>query len=319
MKAMYKVATNTIVVKEYAPLVLFAFNRPMHTAVTLSALQNADLAHKSVLYVFLDGPRNDSDKRKINETLSEIHKATGFRKVIIKQRTENIGLARNICEGIEEVFIEHKTAIILEDDIVVSKSFLLFMNSALTHYEYEKKVWNIGAYNYPINCQDQERTFFWRFMSCWGWATWRDRWVHFKKEPSPLINSFSKQDIYRFNLEGGGDFWSQVLANYSGKINTWAVFWYATIFQNDGLCLNPVVSLVKNIGLDGSGVHTGYDDGLHAVETLNTSDLFFFPTVLVEDDEIIQEIKIRYLKFKPTVSRRIVKKLGRLFNSGSSK
>lgn len=316
---MHKISTSTIVIQDYAPIVLFAFNRPMHTAVTLSALQNADFAYKSELYVFLDGPRNDSDKHKINETLSEIKKATGFRKVIINQRAGNIGLARNICEGIEQVFAQHKFAIILEDDITVSKSFLSFMNSALTYYESEKKVWHIGAYNYSTSCQDQERTFFWRTMSCWGWATWRDRWAHFKKEPTALINSFSKQEIHRFNLDGTEDFWSQVLANYSGNINTWAVFWYATIFQNNGLCLNPVVSLVSNIGLDNSGVHCGNDYGKHTVEQINSSDVFVFPAVQIEDSEILQNIKLHNLKFKQTLIRRIVNKLVRSIKIGSTK
>jgi GR25 family glycosyltransferase involved in LPS biosynthesis len=309
---MHKVSTKSIVIREYAPIILFAFNRPNHTAITLQALQTADLANMSELYVFLDGPRNDIDKQKINETLCEIQKASIFRRVVIKQRVENIGLARNICEGIDEVFTKHNAAIILEDDVVVSKNFLSFMNSALTYYSAEKKIWHIAAYNLSIESDDETRTFFWRAMSCWGWATWRDRWAHFKKEPSSLINSFSKQDIYSFNLDGSEDFWSQVLANYSGKINTWAVFWYATIFQNDGLCLNPVVSLVKNIGFDGSGVHCGYDDSVHSVGRKNSSELLFFPAVQVEDNEILQKIKLYYLKSKPTLIRRVINKFSRL-------
>jgi hypothetical protein len=47
----------------------------------------------------------------------------------------------------------------------------------------------------------------------------------------------------------------QILQNKSNEINSWAIFWYATIFLNKGLCLNPSKTFVLNIGHDGSGVH----------------------------------------------------------------
>ena len=45
------------------------------------------------------------------------------------------------------------------------------------------------------------------------------------------------------------------LYNKQGKINTWCIFFYATMFLNNGLCLYPTKSLVRNIGHDGSGTH----------------------------------------------------------------
>jgi GR25 family glycosyltransferase involved in LPS biosynthesis len=313
---MDKLNSAYIAQQDFAPIILFAFNRPQHTAITLEALKKAQLANQSDLYVFLDGPRNEEDKQKIAETLNEVQKASGFRKIFIKQRPKNIGLARNIREGIDEVIIDRGSAIILEDDIVVSETFLVFMNSALTHYYSNKKVWHIGAYNEPIDNHDETRTFLWRVMRCWGWATWRDRWAHFSKDPRSLINSFSARDIHRFNLDGHEDFWSQVLANDSKRINTWAIFWYATIFQHNGLCLNPVVSHVKNIGFDSSGVHCGDDLGKHTVEHLNSAATFLFPKEEVEDKEIVDQIKHHYKKFKPTIIKRIANRLIRMVKNG---
>ena len=34
--------------------------------------------------------------------------------------------------------------------------------------------------------------FLWRFMNCWGWATWRDRWQYFDKNPLYLLKTFNK-------------------------------------------------------------------------------------------------------------------------------
>ncbi|WP_230853629.1 hypothetical protein, partial [Vibrio harveyi] len=63
--------------------------------------------------------------------------------------------------------------------------------------------------------------------------------------------------INKFNLDNTHNFWAQIEDNANNKLNTWAVFWYATIFEHNGLCLNPTESLVFNIGNDGSGENCG--------------------------------------------------------------
>ncbi|MFT6127432.1 MAG: hypothetical protein ACJAVA_001922 [Flavobacteriaceae bacterium] len=40
-------------------------------------------------------------------------------------------------------------------------------------------------------------------------------------------------------------------------MNTWAIFWYATVFKREGLSLHPSKSLVNNIGHDSSGDNCG--------------------------------------------------------------
>ena len=58
-------------------------------------------------------------------------------------------------------------------------------------------------------------------------------------------------------MDGAYDFWAQVEQNEKGLIDTWAVFWYAAVFQNGGLALHPKISLVANIGHDNTGLHCG--------------------------------------------------------------
>ena len=69
------------------------------------------------------------------------------------------------------------------------------------------------------------------------------------------MTEFTKEDIHRFNLGGNIDFWSQVLANNNGSLNTWAIYWYASIYLKRGLSLHSSQSFVSNIGHDGEGVH----------------------------------------------------------------
>lgn len=41
-----------------------------------------------------------------------------------------------------------------------------------------------------------------------------------------------------------------------GKNDSWAILWYASAFLNKMYCLYPGISLVQNIGTDGSGTHS---------------------------------------------------------------
>ena len=104
------------------------------------------------------------------------------------------------------------------------------MNDGLEYYKHEDKVWHINGYSEVNFEQRQDEIFLWRVMNCWGWATWHNKWQYFEKDADLLIEEFSEQMIKEFDLDGSGVFWSQVVANSQHRINTWAIFWYATIF-----------------------------------------------------------------------------------------
>ena len=90
-------------------------------------------------------------------------------------------------------------------------------------------------------------------MNCWGWGTWADRWEKFNDCSADHMDSFSPEDRKLFNCNGSYDFFRQIIENHHGILDTWAIFWYATIFREEGLCLTPGRSLVNNTGRDGSG------------------------------------------------------------------
>lgn len=242
---------------QLSPIVLFTYNRLKHTKKTINALKSNHLAKKSNLYIYSDGYKNKKDKKEVLQLRKYLKNIKGFLSVRIIEQNENKGLADSIIKGVTEVINKYGKVIVVEDDIVTSNYFLTFMNNALNYYEKEKKVWHISGWNYPISNDYLEDTFLWRMMNCWGWATWKDRWIHFEKKPKKLINKYSEENILKFNLDiKNAGFWEQVLKNHSKEMNTWAIFWYATIFNKKGLCLNPSQTFVKNIGFDGTGTNT---------------------------------------------------------------
>ena len=44
------------------------------------------------------------------------------------------------------------------------------------------------------------------------------------------------------------------------KNDSWAILWYASAYLNNSYTLYPSKSLVNNIGIDGSGTHSGSTD-----------------------------------------------------------
>lgn len=240
---------------DLAPIVLFVYNRAEHTRKTVEALQQNSLARQSELIIYADGPKRKKDKDSVDRVRHYLAQITGFRRVIVRTSEANRGLALSIINGVTEVVREYGRIIVLEDDLVVAPYFLNYMNDALTRYAEEERVMHVSGYWFPITMDSERETFFLSVPSSWGWATWARAWSVFEKDPEGLVNDFSDKDIHSFNLEGTCNFWEQVRHNIQGKANTWAIFWYASIFKQKGLCLYPPKSLVANIGHDGTGVH----------------------------------------------------------------
>jgi hypothetical protein len=170
------------------------------------------------------------------------------------------------------------------------------MNNALEFYNKKKNIWHISGWNYKINVSNYKYdAFFIRNMNCWGWGTWKNRWLKLIKNPDNFIKKFDSKMIKKFNLENSYDNWSQILRNKSKKLSSWAIFWNATIFLNQGLCLNPLNSLTKNIGFDGSGTNS-------AKISLNNSNFvkrsfFKFPKQ-IKEDLILRKKIIFYLRLQ---------------------
>lgn len=295
----------------YAPILVFSYNRLDHFKETIENLKQCNLADQSDLIVYSDGFKNDSDKiivEKIREYASSIN---GFKSVNLISLDRNYGLAANIIKGVSDVVNEYGKVIVLEDDLVVSNQFLQFMNKSLDRFQNSKEIWHISGWNYPIETMGLPKLIPLRIMNCWGWATWKDRWDYFEKNPLELIEKFDKNMIKDFDVDNSGVFWSQILANHNGTINTWAIFWYATIYLNKGICINPLKSFVKNIGHDGSGTHKSNEKEIYTqnFEYLDFKNEDFNLNNVQENELAIQRIKLFYKNIKPTFLKKLKYKL----------
>lgn len=255
-----------------APIILFAYNRPLHTKKVLDALALNPEAKDSELYIFCDGPKSEFDNRnqsKIDHVINIAKNENRFRNVNVKIQKENKGLANSIIDGVTETVNKYGKVIVLEDDLVTSVGFLKYMNDALKRYQDNQKVMHVSGYMYPHKEQLPE-TFFYNVPLCWGWATWSRAWEYFKNEPINLWREIDAQGKFSDFDKFGGEYLSSQLAhNISGKLNTWFIKWHASVFLKDGYTLYPKKSLVDNIGFDDSGVHNRFNNEFKNKDLIN--------------------------------------------------
>jgi GT2 family glycosyltransferase len=243
-----------------APIALFVYNRPEHTRKTIAALKKNTLASASDLIVFSDAPKTSQLDSSVQEVRAILGSIDGFKSVKIIERDKNWGLSKSIIDGVSRVCCDYGKVIVLEDDLVTSPYFLKFMNDGLDYYESEIRVISVHGYIYPAR-ENFPRTFFLRGADCWGWATWKRGWDLFEPDPQKLYDAVhTGGEVNTFDFEGNYGYANMLKQQIDGKVNSWAIRWYASAFLANKLTLYPGVSLVNNIGNDSSGTHCGSTD-----------------------------------------------------------
>jgi hypothetical protein len=282
---------------EVAPIALFVYNRPAHFKQTIEALQKNTLFKDSDLYIYCDGPKENAGEymlaniKKVREIAASVGGCAN-KEIIISEA--NKGLARSIVDGVSYVVEKHGRIIVLEDDILTSPKFLEFMNKGLELYEREEKVISIHGYNLPISTEGLAETFFNKGADCWGWATWKRGWDLYESDAQKLLIEIERNNLsYEFDIEGSYPYTKMLRDQVNGKINSWAINWYASAFLKSKYTLYPSVSIVQNIGLDGSGTHCGSVDE-QSTNTINMSDVSFRMDQKIENNV---EVRSRWKEY----------------------
>jgi hypothetical protein len=245
------------------PVAFIIFNRPEHTAEVFAAIR---AARPPQLFVIADGPRSnaDSDTEKCAVARSVIDTVDWPCRVSRRFADENIGLRRNVSEGLDWVFAEVDHAIILEDDCLPHQSFFPFCEQLLERYAQDRQVAMIGGTNFdpPATApSDGASYYFSRFSNIWGWATWRRAWQlyqrHLQDWPALRRTDFLRSKWHNPTAE---NFWRRhfddsVSGNRDG-LNTWDIAWQFTCWRQDMVTIVPANNLITNTGIGVDATHT---------------------------------------------------------------
>lgn len=285
---------------QFAPIVLFTYNRLEETKQTLKALQKNLLAKESELFIFSDGPKDEKGIPKIQEVRDYLKTIEGFKKVTIKESKVNIGLANSIISGVSEIIEEYGSVIVLEDDLITSPNFLNFMNRSLDFYKTHENIYMINGYSLKIDNAEDNEIYFHRRACSWGWATWDNRWErsYFDKPELREIINKAPHIMQNFKDHCGGDVKKMLLDSLSGKNNSWYIRWVFYNFLIGKTSVFPVLSKVRNIGFNENGTHctgiTVYDSKFDHLSKLN----FDFSNVYVFKEDDYSYLKFFSMKYK---------------------
>lgn len=267
---------------QYAPVVAFAYNRAEKIERCLENLDKNPEAQNTDLYIYCDGPKNDqgiADVENTRKALREYKEKSRFANVYLVESKYNKGLATSIMNGVSEVVNKYGRAIIVEDDLKVSESFLKYMNEALDYYQDNPRIGAICGYTYPLKGLDNydKDVYVMHKGDCWGWATWKDRWNNASWAEVDFDAYFADKNLRRRfeNTENGWDLLMILLSE--NKTSSWAVRWVLYLLQNDLWTVYPKTSLVVNAGFDGSGSHSNkYEERLYYRPDLEAKSEFKF-------------------------------------------
>jgi hypothetical protein len=239
------------------PIVVFAYNRLAPLKETLQALEKASGFPGGPVIVYSDGPKLDSEPdTKAVETLRHwlLQWAKDKPYVSVIAAKHNRGLRPSITEGVTEQLEKFESLIVLEDDIIVSPTFLKYMHDSLDKLRMNEKVCQVSGYFIPHR-NKLEDTGFLSVPACWGWGTWARAWKLYNDNAEELLQSIPKSQIATFDIENSYSYYTALSANATGLQNTWLVRWYASVFSHQLLTLYPSKSLTRNIGFQYAGTN----------------------------------------------------------------
>lgn len=240
----------------YAPIVLFIYKRPVHLEKTLKSLSKCIGFENHQIFVFGDGPRTESENDSVEETRNVARHFLGDRAQYLFSDT-NKGLANSVIGGVTTIIAQYEKVIVIEDDLLFHPQFLVYMNDALNHYQYNENVFSVSGYMYDTDSlKGSKNAVLLPVISTWGWGTWSGTWSHFDAESKGAEKLRTDKTLRKkFDCNNSYPFSRMLERQVAGSIDSWGIRWYWTIFKNKGLTCFPPSTLVLNNGFDNSATH----------------------------------------------------------------
>jgi len=245
-----------------APVVVFAYNRPLHLQRTLDALAACRLADRTDVHVFADGPRKPAAAEAVDDVRRVLAKealAGRFASFQFQASEVNLGLANSIIRGVGQVIAAHGRVIVMEDDLLVSADFLEFMNDCLVFYAADPSVGAVTGFSplasLPPSYRDD--VYLTYRNSSQGWGTWARVWERIDWTAAGAERLAGDLGLRRaFNREGN-DRYDRLRRQLAGRIDSWSIRFGLSLFLQGMGTVYPAVNRIANIGYDGTGIHSG--------------------------------------------------------------
>jgi len=300
------------------PVVFLIFNRPETTQIVFEAIRQAK---PQTLLVVADGPRCDrvNDVEKCEATRSIIEGVDWECNVLKNYSDINLGCKLRVSSGLDWVFDNVESAIILEDDCLPDPTFFRFCSELLSRYADDQRIMVISGNNFQFGRRRTEDSYYFSaFNHCWGWATWRRAWQHYDidmKLWSVVKNDGWLKDI--LHSKYAISYWEYIFQSvFDDLINSWAYRWLFACWMQGGLTILPNINLVSNIGFNNEATHTKRVNRLANIPTESMNFPLLHPQFMIRDTQsdnltqknifrlsILKSIKIKIKKILNSITK----------------
>ena len=279
-----------------APICVSVYNRYKHFKNCIESLAANDLAKHSVLYIFSDAAK-PGDEKAVSKVRQYAKSIKGFKKInLIFQKKKNID--KNI-KNFELVLKLNNKCLFLEDDVIVQKCFLKFMNLALNIYEKDDYIFCIGGFvdsaNHLEKINDVQAL---QLLNGSGVGFWKKKyfeyiddlkllhpWLRYKKNIFKLIKC-----IFYFGVPVN----MHIRRTFYKNLNDGDVLITEYVYRRKKIILIPPFTLTLNKGHDGTGYNCIKSNEFQNEKFLRKSNKFIFP--LHFDKRLVHINTQRYLK-----------------------
>jgi hypothetical protein len=250
-----------------APVVIPTLCRYDHFTQCIESLSRCTWADRTDVYIGLDYPAKESHwegYNKIKTYLDTCELKFKSLNVVVRERNYGFGAKGNVATLQKQVLTQYDRFIMSEDDNVFSPNFLVFMNKGLEKFKDDKSVFAINGYRHFYPVKMEKNTFLRQNIefSAWGYGIWRDR-VKNMPPYDYFANSFTLKKFFDVKKDMGCrralNYWDFCFKPIKAWFDVpWSIYAY---LENMDIIMPSEVSLVRNIGWDGSGEHcAGMDD-----------------------------------------------------------
>jgi hypothetical protein len=236
---------------------------------------------------------------------------------VLVEAKENLGLRTSVVSAVTSLVQQYGRVIVLEDDLILSKHFLTYMNDCLEKFSDREDIIQISGYTFPHDAALPDAGLL-RTPGSWGWATWKRAWQYYRDDAAALVNEVKQANVSRFNFDDTYAHLDALERNAEGTLDTWLIRWYASVFLRGGLTIHPGQSLVRNIGFgeDAENCKPGPTARAYSRQTISDRPIVVDPTAVgtTETPSFAEATKefLRWQQYqwgKPSFSERVRGKL----------
>lgn len=257
-------------------------------------LESVQEVKPTEIFVIADGPKDKLDAGKCKKTRDLINSIDWKCKIHKNYSSINLGLRKRVVTGLNWVFSKVDRAIILEDDLVINKSFYSFCEKMLEKYRSDEKIISISGNNFLFDRYKIKNSYFFsRHIYSWGWATWKRAWKLYDDKMSNWPKVKSQKVLKKiFNKFVEFTYWTNIFdLIYKRNIDSWAYGWTYTALINDKLTIVPSVNMVSNLGTGRNATHTSIKSKVLGLPIKSIKFPLKYPKVVKRDilaDSIIE-------------------------------